>query len=92
MAIPPNEQETVICIGRDDKKARIYTCDSRWMQKLDKLADSVKVHKNKRATVAKEYILPEKWVKVTQPRKLNLSDKQKADMAKRAREARKKKQ
>ena len=88
MGLSTQEQETVICIGRDDKKARIYTSDSRWFSKLDKVADRTEVHKQGRAV---EYVVPEKYVKVSKPRKLNLSEEQKAKLAENARKARKKK-
>ena len=91
MAIPTMEQETVICIGRDDKKARIYTSDTRWMTKLDKVAKRTEVHRQSRAVVAVEYIVPEKWVKVAQPRKRNLTEAQKAALSDRLQKARKEK-
>ena len=91
MAIPTMEQETVICIGRDDKKARIYTSDTRWMTKLDKVAKRTEVHRQSRAVVAVEYIVPEKWVKINQPRKLSLTEAQKAALSDRLQKGRKEK-
>lgn len=88
MPLPTMEQETVICIGRDDKKARIYTSDSRWMSKLDKVAKRTKVHKNGRALVATEYLVPEKFVKVTPPRKMKLTEAQRAALSERMKKVR----
>ncbi len=91
MKIPTMEQETVICIGRDDKKARVYTSDSRWITKMDKIADRKRVHKNQRSIVAVEYIVPEKYIKAAAPRKRVLSAEQKAKLSERLEKARKEK-
>ena len=91
MSIPTQEQETVICIGRDDKKARVYTSDTRWMTKMDKVAARQKIHKQGRAITAVEYVVPEKYVKMAIPRKRNLSTEQKTKLAEQLKKARKKK-
>ena len=88
MSISVEEQETVIRIGRDDKKARIYTADSRWIRKLDKIAERTITHKHNRAVVATEYILPEKWVNVKEPRKMKVSADHKAKLVENAKKAR----
>lgn len=36
MSIPTSEQETVICFGRNDTEATVWTSDSTVMTKLDK--------------------------------------------------------
>ena len=91
MSIPTQEQETVICIGRDDKKARVYTSDTRWMTKMDKVAARQQIYKQGRAITAVEYVVPEKYVKVTIPRKSTMSAEQKAKLADRLKKARKEK-
>ena len=91
MSIPTQEQETVICIGRDDKKARVYTSDTRWMTKMDKVAARQQIHKQGRAITAVEYVVPEKYVKVAAPRKRVMSAEQKAKLAEQLKKARKEK-
>lgn len=85
------EQETIIRIGRDDKKARVYTSDSRWMKKLDKVTDRIRVHKSGRAIVATEYVVSEKYVKVAAPIKRKLTAEQRAKMSERMKILRKQK-
>ena len=91
MSIPTQEQETVICIGRDDKKARVYTSDTRWMTKMGKVAARQQIHKQGRAITAVEYVVPEKYVKVAAPRKRVMSAEQKAKLAEQLKKARKEK-
>lgn len=88
MSLTLEEQETVIRIGRDDKKARIYTADTRWIRKLDKIAERTATHKSGRAVVATEYIVSEKYVDVKVPRKLKLTADQRAKLAENAKKAR----
>ena len=85
------EQEVHICIDEESKLARLYCSSSRWMKKLDKVAERVRVHKQGRSIVAAEYELPEKYIKVSKPRKLNLTDEQRAAASERMKKARNKK-
>lgn len=80
MALSIQEQETVIVISEDTKQAKIYCSAPRWMKKLDKIAERSRVHKQKRSIVAAEYEVPENFIKVAKPRKLNLTDEQKAKL------------
>lgn len=85
------EQEVHISIDEENKMARIYCSSSRWMKKLDKIAERVRVHKQGRSIVAAEYELPEKYIKVSKPRKLNLTDEQRAAASERMKKVRNKK-
>ena len=84
------EQEVHVCIDEETKVAKIYCSSPRWWKKLDKVAARKEVHKQGRTVVAVEYELPEKYIKVTKPRKLNLTDEQKAKLADNLKKARKK--
>ena len=57
-----NEQETVICIDRETRAARIYTSDTRFINKLDKLYERKRVHSNEDGITAVEYEVPEKYI------------------------------
>ena len=56
------EQETVITIDRETRRARIYTSDTRFINKLDKLYERKKVHRNADGITAVEYEVPEKYI------------------------------
>ena len=60
--LPCNEQETVICIDRETRAARIYTSDTRFINKLDKLYERKRVHSNEDGIRAVEYEVPEKYI------------------------------
>ena len=60
--LPCNEQETVICIDRETRAARIYTSDTRFINKLDKLYERKRVHSNEDGITAFEYEVPEKYI------------------------------
>lgn len=60
--LPCNEQETVICIDRETRAARIYTSDTRFINKLDKLYERKMVHRNEDGITAVEYEVAEKLI------------------------------
>lgn len=60
--LPCNEQETVICIDRETRAARIYTSDTRFINKLDKLYERKRVHSNEDGITAVEYEVAEKLI------------------------------
>lgn len=60
--LPCNEQETVICIDRETRAARIYTSDTRFINKLDKLYERKRVHHNEDGITAVEYEIAEKLI------------------------------
>ena len=60
--LPCNEQETVICIDRETRAARIYTSDTRFINKLDKLYERKRVHRNEDGITAVEDEVAEKLI------------------------------
>ena len=60
--LPCNEQETVICIDRETRAVRIYTSDTRFINKLDKLYERKRVHRNEDGITAVEYEVAEKLI------------------------------
>lgn len=56
------EQETVITIDRETRRARICTSDTRFINKLDKLYERKRVHRNADGITAVEYEVPEKYI------------------------------
>ena len=85
MNLTKYEQETIINYNQEDKFASCYTMDRAPIRRLDALAE-----KHKEITLIRtgegmrEYTFPKKWLKVRAPKKL--SDEQRENMAKRARE------
>ena len=76
--LPCNEQETVICIDRETRAARIYTSDTRFINKLDKLYERKRVHRNEDGITAVEYEVPEKYISFRSGViKLNLTEEEK---------------
>lgn len=75
--IPVNEQETVIVIDRETRRATVYTTDTRYMNKLDKLYERKSARMNGGKIAALEYEVDEKLLsfrrKIT---KQNLTDEQ----------------
>ena len=70
------EQETVIVIDRNERCARIYTSDTRFINKLDKLYERRRVHRNADGITAVEYEVPEKYISFRRGL-MNLTDEQK---------------
>ena len=56
------EQETVITMDKETRRARIYTSDNRFINKLDKLYERKEVHRNEDGITAVEYEVPEKYI------------------------------
>ena len=74
-----DSQETTINLLAADSFATIYTCERSMLLKLDKLAKANpdEVKQTWTDGYAVKYQVPKNWVKVTPPRKLNLTDEQK---------------
>lgn len=88
--LPCNEQETVICIDRETRAARIYTSDTRFINKLDKLYERKKVHRNEDGITAVEYEVAEKLISFRRGVvKLNLTEEEKRERAARLQKRRK---
>ena len=60
--LPISEQETVITIDRETREARIYASDTRTINKLDKLYERRRIHRNADGITAVEYEVPEKYI------------------------------
>lgn len=75
--LPVNEQETVITIDRETRRATIYTSDTRYINRLDKRYERTREHINNGKIAAVEYEVDEKLIsfrsKVT---KKNLTEEQ----------------
>ena len=88
--LPCNEQETVICIDRETRAARIYTSDTRFINKLDKLYERKKVHCNEDGITAVEYEVAEKLISFRSGVvKRNLTDEQRQQIGERLHRGRK---
>ena len=78
--LPCNEQET----------ARIYTSDTRFINKLDKLYERKKVHRNEDGITAVEYEVAEKLISFRSGVvKRNLTDEQRQQIGERLHRGRK---
>lgn len=80
ITIPVSEQETTINIDRDSPTARIYTCDSTMMTKLDKRCKSnPKEYKMlKEVDGGKWYSCPKKLIRFGTPKVMTEEQKQAA--------------
>ena len=88
--LPCNEQETVICIDRETRAARIYTSDTRFINKLDKLYERKRVHSNEDGITAVEYEVAEKLISFRSGIvKKNLTDEQRQQIGERLNRGRK---
>lgn len=85
MDLTKYEMETIYNYNQEEPLASCYTMDKALIRRLDALAE-----KHKEITVVRvdegvrEYTFPKKWIKVRAPKEL--SDEQRENMAKRARE------
>ena len=86
------ERETIINFNEAEPTASVYTFNRSLQSKLNKLLSSnpdisLKYSDEERA----EYIVPKKWIKVSPPRQVNLTDEQRAAAAERLSASRAKK-
>lgn len=90
--LPAAEQECVITIDRETRRARIYASDTRYINKLDKRYDRVRVHRNCDGITAVEYEVPEKLISFRSGIvKMNLTDEQRRILSERIKKQRAKK-
>ena len=90
--LSPIEQETVITIDRETRRACIYTSDTRFINKLDKLYERKKVHRNADGITAVEYEVPEKYISFRKGIvRMNLTDEQKRIRSERMKKLRERK-
>lgn len=88
--LPTAEQETVITIDRETRCARIYTSDTRYINKLDKRYERVRIHRNADGITAVEYEVPEKLISFrSRIMKRTLSDEQRRKIGARLHKLRK---
>ena len=86
--IPVNEQETVIVIDRETRRATIYTTDTRYMNKLDKIYKRKNTRLNDGKIAALEYEVPEKLVSFrSKATKRNLTEEQRQAFTERMKKA-----
>ena len=84
-----SEQETIIQISRDGKKANIYSTDTLMINKLDKIAKRKKEVLCDGKLAAVEYEVDKKMVKVSAARKnKELSEEERARRAERMKKVR----
>ena len=88
--LPVNEQETVITIDRETRRATIYTSDTRYINKLDKRYERTREHVNNGKLAAVEYEVDEKLISFRSGIvKQNLTEEQRQKIAARLKKGRK---
>lgn len=83
------EKETVINYNQEEKTALVYTYDKPLIRKLRKLVgerDDIIMQRGDDNFAT--FVVPKKWIKVSPPKNMNLSDEQRAAVAERMRNAR----
>lgn len=87
--LPVNEQETVITIDRETRRATIYTSDTRYINKLDKRYERTREHVNNGKLAAVEYEVDEKLISFRSGIvKQNLTEEQRQKIAARLKKGR----
>ena len=87
--LPVNEQETVITIDRETRRATIYTSDTRYINKLDKRYKRTREHINNGKIAAVEYEVDEKLISFRSGIvKQNLTEEQRQKIAARLKKGR----
>ena len=87
--LPVNEQETVITIDRETRRATIYTSDTRYINKLDKRYERTREHINNGKLAAVEYEVDEKLISFRSGIvKQNLTEEQRQKIAARLKKGR----
>ncbi len=82
MKLTRYEQETIINYNEEETTASVYTHNGALSRKLERLAadrpGECRLEKTSRDGQAVNYIVPKSWIKVNPPRKLHLSEEQRA--------------
>lgn len=87
--LPVNEQETVITIDRETRRATIYTSDTRYINRLDKRYERMREHINNGKLAAVEYEVDEKLISFRSGIvKQNLTEEQRQKIAARLKKGR----
>lgn len=88
--LPAAEQECVITIDRETRRARIYASDTRYINKLDKRYERVSEHRNCDGITAVEYEVPEKLISFrSEVAKREYTDEEKQRLTKRLKRGKK---
>ena len=78
MRLTNEEKETIILFNEADKTATVETFQGKIIRRMEK-EGVIPVRETPEG--AKKYIVPKTWIKVTPPKKMNLSDEQKQAIA-----------
>ena len=83
------ERETIINYNNEEDTANVYTWNKSLIKKLSALLfDDHDIQCKYADEECATFVVPKSWVKVSPPRKVNLSEEQKAERAERMRKAR----
>ena len=75
MSLTSYERETVIRIGDDTDQASIWTCQPKIARRLQKRGvKPTEVSKQDGREVAWRFLVPARWVKISPPRRVMMSD------------------
>ena len=74
--VPKDEQETTINIDPNTKTAYVYTCIPHEIKKFAKLQDDPEVKLVLDDAYGMAIEVPSSWIKVTRPRRYNLTPEQ----------------
>lgn len=84
MSLTAYERETVIRLGDDTDQASVWTCQSKIARRLQKRGvKPSEVRKQAGREIAWRFIIPAKWVKLSPPRKVLISEEERALRAQR---------
>lgn len=87
------ERETIITYNEDEKTAEVFTYRKTLIKKLDALCDErddIKCIRAERygGCDVREYVVPKKWIKVSPPKRVEMTEEAKAAAAERLLKAR----
>lgn len=79
----------------DEKTFTFYSSEKKWVSKIEKYAESnpevvIKRKDDDEGIISIIAEIPKKWIKISPPRKVNLTDEQRQALAERMRNARQK--
>lgn len=85
------EQETVINYNNEEDNAVVYTCSKPLIRKLTKLcAERDDITLEGGDSECSTFMLDKRWIKISPPKQMNLSEEQREARAERMRSLRKK--
>ena len=85
------ERETTITYNDAEKVSVVYTLNTALIRKMDKLISEHpdEIILDKEDDISKTYIVPKKWIKISPPKILNLTDEQRKACGDRLKKAKK---